>query len=79
VEQPPVSLAEAEHLREVLAGSRPRADEDFEILVKFARRMYRIGQVDPNTPQVNLGDTLTARDLAGNFSTATGGLAVSRR
>ena len=63
MEQPPVSLAEAEHLREVLAGSRPRADEDFEILVKFARRMYRIGQVDPDTPQVNLGDTLTAFSL----------------
>ncbi len=63
VEQPPVSLAEAEHLREVLAGSRPRVDEDFETLVNFARRMYRIGQHDPNTPQVNLGDTLTALSL----------------
>jgi hypothetical protein len=63
VEQPPISLAEAEHLRDVLAGSCPRADEDFEVLVKFARRMYRIGQVDPDTPQVNLGDTLTALSL----------------
>ncbi len=63
MEQPPVSLADAEHMREVLAGSCPPADEDFEILVNFARRMYRIGQVDPNTPQVNLGDTLTAFSL----------------
>jgi hypothetical protein len=60
VEQPPVSLAEAEHLRDVLAGSCPRADETFEILVNFARRMYRIGQADPHAPQVNLGDALTA-------------------
>lgn len=63
MEQPPVSLAQAEHLREVLAGSRPRADEDFEILVNFARTMYRIGQLDPSM-QVNLGDTLTALALA---------------
>ncbi len=63
MEQPPVSLADAEHLREVLAGSCPPADEDFEILVNFARRMYRIGQVDPDAPQVNLGDTLTAFSL----------------
>jgi hypothetical protein len=63
VEQPPVSLADAEHLREVMAGSCPPADEDFEILVNFARRMYRIGQADPETPQVNLGDTLTAFSL----------------
>ncbi len=63
LEQAPVSLAEAEHLREVLAGSRPRADEDFEILVNFARTMYRIGQRDPNTPQINLGDVLTALAL----------------
>ena len=63
LEQPPVPLAQAEHLREVLAGSRPRADEDFEILVNFARTMYRIGQLDPSTPQVNLGDMLTALAL----------------
>jgi hypothetical protein len=62
-QQPPVSLAQAEHLREVLAGTRPRADEHFEILVNFARTMYRIGQHDPSTPQVNLGDTLTALSL----------------
>jgi hypothetical protein len=62
-EQPPVSLAQAEHLREMLAGSCPRADEDFEILVSFARTMYRFGQLDPSTPQVNLGDTLTALSL----------------
>jgi hypothetical protein len=60
VEQPPIALAEAEHLRDVLAGARPRADAIFEILVSFARRMYRIGQVDSSTPQVNLGDMLTA-------------------
>ena len=59
-EQPPVSLAQAEQLRDVLAGSRPLADEDFEILVSFARTMYRFGQVDPSIPQVNLGDVLTA-------------------
>lgn len=59
-ERPPVSLAQAEHLREVLTGSRPRADEDFEILVDFARTMYRFGQLDPSVPRVNLGDTLTA-------------------
>jgi len=63
VERPPVSLAEAEHLREVLAGSRPRADEYFEILVNFARTMYRFGQLDASVPQVNLGDTLTALSL----------------
>jgi hypothetical protein len=60
VEQPPVSLAQAEHLREVLAGSRPRADEDFEVLVSFARTMHRFGQRDPTVPRANLGDTLTA-------------------
>jgi hypothetical protein len=63
VGQPPVSLAEAEHLREVLAGSRPRGDQDFEILVNFARTMYGFGQRDPSTPQVNLGDVLTALSL----------------
>ncbi len=61
--QPPVSLAQAEYLGEVLAGTRPRANEHFEILVNFARTMYRIGQLDPGTPQVNLGDTLTALSL----------------
>jgi hypothetical protein len=63
LEQPPLSLEQVTNLRGMLAGSRPRADEDFEILVNFARTMYRIGQVDPNTPQVNLGDTLTALAL----------------
>jgi hypothetical protein len=62
-DQPPVSLAQAEHLREVLAGSRPRADEDFETLVTFARTMYRFGQLDPSVPQVNLGDVLTVLAL----------------
>ena len=62
-EKPPVSLAQAEHLREVLAGSRPRGDEDFEIVVTFARTMYRFGQLDASVPQVNLGDVLTALSL----------------
>jgi hypothetical protein len=62
-EQPPVSLAQAEHLREVLAGTRPRANEHFEIVVSFARTMYRFAQLDPSVPQVNLGDTLTALSL----------------
>jgi len=53
-EQPLVSLAQAEHLREVLAGTRPRANEHFEILVDFARTMYSVGQLDPSLPQVNL-------------------------
>jgi hypothetical protein len=61
--QPPVSRAQAENLREVLAGTRPCADEHFEVLVNFARTMARIGQLDPSTPQVNLGDTLTALSL----------------
>jgi hypothetical protein len=58
--QPPISLAQAEHLREVLAGTRPRASEHFEVVVNFARTMYRVGQLEPSTPQVNLGDMLTA-------------------
>jgi hypothetical protein len=62
-EQPPVSLAQAEHLREVLDGSHARGDEDFEILVTFARTMHRFGQLDPSVPQVNLGDMLTALSL----------------
>jgi hypothetical protein len=64
LERPAVSLAQAEHLREVLAGSRPRGDNDFEILVDFARAMYRAGQLDASMPQVNLGDTLTAVSVA---------------
>ena len=59
-EKPPVSRAQAEHLREVLAGSQPRADDDFEILVSFARTMYRFSQLDSSVPPVNLGDMLTA-------------------
>lgn len=62
-EQARVSLVQAEHLREVLTGSSPRADEDFEMLVDFARTMYRFGQLEPSIPQVNLGDTLTALSL----------------
>lgn len=63
VEKPPVSAAQADHLRGVLAGARPRADEDFELIVDFARAMSRIGQLDPGLPQVNLGDILTALSL----------------
>jgi hypothetical protein len=63
VEQPPVSLAQAAQLRDVLRGTRPRSDEDFEVLVNFGRTMHRIGQVDPSTPQANLGDVLTALSL----------------
>jgi len=62
-EQPPVSLAQAEHLREVLAGSRPRADDHFEVLVSFARTMHRFSQLDSSVPPVNLGDVLTAVSL----------------
>ena len=36
-------------LREVLAGTRPRANDHFDILVNFARTMYRVGQLEPNT------------------------------
>ena len=61
--QPQVSLAQAEQLREVVGGTRPYTNEHFEILVNFARTMYRIGQLDPGTPQVNLGDVLTAVSL----------------
>jgi hypothetical protein len=60
VAQPAVSLTQAEHLRDVLAGSRPPGAGDFEILVEFSRAMGRIGQIDPSLPQVNLGDLLTA-------------------
>jgi hypothetical protein len=63
VEQPPVSLAQAKQLREVLGGSRARSDDDFEILVNFGRTMHRIGQLEPSTPQANLGDALTALSL----------------
>ena len=59
-EQPPVSLEQAERLRQVFDGARPRAVEDFEILVSFARTMYLFGQREPSIPQVNLGDVLTA-------------------
>jgi hypothetical protein len=59
-QQPPVSLAQAEQLRGLLAGTRPRADELFEVLVTFARTMHRFGQLDPSVPQLNLGDALTA-------------------
>jgi hypothetical protein len=58
--EPPVSLSEAQSLQEVLAGARPRAREQFEVLINFARTMYRIGQLDRTAPQCNLGDVLTA-------------------
>lgn len=59
-ERPPVSLTEAEHLRDVLAGSSSWTDPDFEVLVNFARTMHRFGEVEPTTPRINLGDMLTA-------------------
>src|SRR5579859_2808351 len=62
-DRPPISLTEAQQLREVLAGTRPRANEQFEVVVNFARTMYRFSQLDPSVPQVNLGDTLTALSL----------------
>lgn len=62
-EQPPISLAQAQHVRELLAGSAPRAEDDFEVLVTFARTMYRFGQLDSSVPQVSLGDVLTALSL----------------
>lgn len=62
-ERPPVSLAEAEHLREVLAGTSSWTDADFDVLVNFARTMHRFGEVEPTTPQINLGDMLTALAL----------------
>jgi hypothetical protein len=40
--QPPISLAQAEHLRDVLAGTSPRRDDTFELLVDFACTMARI-------------------------------------
>ncbi len=60
IKKPAVSHPQAEHLRAVLTGDEPLADQDFESLVNFARSMYSVGQVDPHTPRVNLGDVLTA-------------------
>jgi hypothetical protein len=62
-QQLPVSLAQAEHLRQVLAGTSPRANEDFESIVTFARTMQRVAELDPSPPHVNLGDALTAFSL----------------
>jgi hypothetical protein len=59
-QRPPVTLAQTEELRAVLAGERPRAPEHFELLVSFARTMFRIAQVDRTAPDCNLGDVLTA-------------------
>ncbi len=63
IKQPPVSLAQTEHLRAVLAGSRARTEEDLELFVTFAQAMYRVGQMDASTPQLNLGDVLTTLAL----------------
>lgn len=62
-EQPPISLAQAEQLRDVLAGTRPRKSEHFELIARFAQIMYRASQLEPSTPQLNLGDLLTAFSL----------------
>jgi hypothetical protein len=47
----------------VLAGTSPRANEDFESIVTFARTMQRVAELDPSPPHVNLGDALTAFSL----------------
>jgi hypothetical protein len=56
---PPVSREEAEALRDLLSGRRGRGAGDFEILVNFARTIYRINQLG-EAPACNLGDALTA-------------------
>jgi hypothetical protein len=56
---PPVSQAEAQGIQDLLAGRRPRQGADFDVLVAFARTMYRIGQLG-EAPACNLGDALTA-------------------
>jgi hypothetical protein len=56
---PPVSREEAEALRDLLSGRRPRGAADFEILVNFARTIHRINQLG-DAPGCNLGDALTA-------------------
>jgi hypothetical protein len=56
---PPVSREEAEALRDLLSGRRGRGPGDFEILVNFARTLFRINQ-HGEAPACNLGDALTA-------------------
>ena len=56
---PPVSREEAEALRDLLSGRRERGPRDFEILVNFARTIYRINQLG-DAPACNLGDALTS-------------------
>jgi hypothetical protein len=56
---PPVSREQAEALRDLLSGRRGRGPGDFEILVNFARTIFRINQMG-DAPPCNLGDALTA-------------------
>lgn len=55
----PVSRADAEALRALLAGRRPRGERDFELLAAFAWTMSKVGERGP-APACNLGDALTA-------------------
>jgi hypothetical protein len=56
---PPVTREQAEALRDLLAGRRQRGPLDFEILMNFARTIYRINQLG-DAPACNLGDALTS-------------------
>jgi hypothetical protein len=58
-EAPPVTRAEAEALRELLAGRRVRGGADFDRLVAFARTIHRINELG-EAPRCNLGDVLTS-------------------
>jgi hypothetical protein len=59
---PPVTQAEAEALRELLAGRRIRGVGDFDRLVAFARTIHKINQLG-EAPRCNLGDVLTVLAL----------------
>jgi hypothetical protein len=55
----PVSRADAESLRALLAGRRARGARDFELLAAFAWTVGKLGQ-QREVPPCNLGDALTA-------------------
>jgi hypothetical protein len=59
---PPVTQAEAEALRELLARRRVRGPGDFDRLVAFARTIHKINQLG-EAPRCNLGDVLTVLAL----------------